>query len=344
LETKPLKKLILTVLATSLISVAAYANDPLLLGNDSWPPFIIDGPDKGTSEKLVCEALERSGRSCTVKVGDWDVILDEARVGAIDGIAAAWKNAYREKFLLFSEPYLTNRIVPVTRKNHSSVIESVNDLAGMRVALVTDYAYGDEISSMSSSMEIIHTRNTLEALRKVHRGEADAALVDEMVVRDVLARVVIENLSVSSTVLAFRDLHFAVSRQNPMAEAIIDDFQRTYELMLADGTVNEILDVDWLATGFGQSGKMNVVVRSGISLDDLDYPADDGSVYAMGDSEYQMMRQGKMDSSRVNYQVDGKSYSSLQTALDDVFGKDTVCKHKNFTSQFDCTDLFKKRN
>ena len=29
---------------------------------------------------------------------------------------------------------------------------------------------------------------------------------------------------------------------------------------------------------------------------------------------------------------------------DDVFGKDTVCKHKNFTSQFDCTDLFKKRN
>jgi len=344
LETNVLKILIIAALATSLVSMAAHANDPLVLGNDSWPPFIIDGPDKGTSEKLVCEALERSGWPCSVKVDDWEVILNEARVGAIDGIAAAWKNDYREKFLVFSEPYLTNRIVPVTRKDHPSPVESIDDLAGLRVALVTDYAYGDEISSMSSSMEVLQTRNTLEALRKVHRGEADAALVDEMVVRDVLTRVAIENLTISSTVLAFRDLHFAVSRQNPLAEAIVDDFQRAYKLMLADGTVNEILDVDWLATGFGKSGKMDVVVRSGISLDDLDYPADDGSVYAMGDAEYQMMRGGKMDPSRVNYQVEGKSYSSLQTALDDVFGKDTVCKHKNFTSQFDCTDLFKKRN
>ena len=54
------------------------------------------------------------------------------------------------------------------------------------------------------------------------------------------------------------------------------------------------------------------------------------------------MRQRDFDPSRANYQVEGKSYSSLQTALDDVFGKDTVCKHKNFTSEFDCTDLFKK--
>jgi hypothetical protein len=86
-----------------------------------------------------------------------------------------------------------------------------------------------------------------------------------------------------------------------------------------------------------------VVLRPGVSLDDLSAPTGTESVYALEDSEYQYMRNRNLDSSRVNYQVDGESYSSLQTALDSVFGKDTVCKHKNFTSQFDCSDLFKKR-
>lgn len=145
-----------------------------------------------------------------------------------------------------------------------------------------------------------------------------------------------------NTVIEFRDLHFAVSRQNPRAEEIIADFQRGYQAMLSDGTVNEILNVDWLATDFGQSGKLNVVMRSGISLDDLEAPSNDGEVYALDGSEFDIMRQRDMDPSRVQYKVDGQSYSTLQSALDDVFGEDTPCKHQNYTSQFDCSGLFKK--
>lgn len=338
-----LKKLTITALAIILLSTAIEANEPLLLSNNSWPPFIIEGPDQGTAEQLVCLALERSGWPCRVLVDKWENVLNDARIGAIDGIAAAWRTEERDEFLLFSEPYLTNRIVPVTHNDHPTPIESIADLAGLRVALVTDYAYGDEITSASSGFTVIPARNSEEALRRVHLGEADTALVDELVARDRLSGVMLENMTMSNRVLAFRDLHFAVSRQNPMAEIIIDDFQRSYKLMLSDGTVNEILDVDWLATDFGQTGKMDVVVRSGVNLDNLTYPSGDGNVYAMGDTEYQMMREGQMDPSRVKYQVEGKSYSSLQTALDDVFGKDTVCKHKNFTSQFDCSDLFKKQ-
>ncbi len=113
--------------------------------------------------------------------------------------------------------------------------------------------------------------------------------------------------------------------------------------MLAESTdSNEILKVDWLATDFGQPGRMSVVLRSGVSLDDLSPPSNDGEVYALEGSEFDLTRERSLDPSRVNYQVEGKSYSSLQSALDNVFGKDSVCKHKNFTSQFDCSDIFKK--
>ena len=149
-----MKKFTLVLIAISLFSIVQ-AKDPLLLSNDAWPPFIIAGGEQGTSEMLVCQALERSGWPCSVEVKDWETVLGEARIGAIDGIAAAWRNPDRETYLLFSEPYLTNRIVPVVHSKNPAAIESIADLSGLRVALVNDYAYGDKILAMASNFDVI---------------------------------------------------------------------------------------------------------------------------------------------------------------------------------------------
>ena len=336
-----MKNSIFVCLALLLFSIAE-AKDPLVLSNDVWPPYILEGDEPGTAEMLVCQALERSGWQCGVKVDDWDNVLNGTRKGTIDGIAAAWRDSDRETYLLFSRPYLSNRIVPVVNNENPVVINSSEDLAGLRVALVDGFAYGDEIMEMLSSVDVIEAKNPTDALRHLSNGDADTALLNELVARNELEERGTEDLTITDSVLAFRDLHFAVSRQHPMAQEIIDDFHRSYELMLADGTVNEILNVDWLATDFAQSGDLNVVMRSGVSLDDLPDPTNDSDVFALQKSEYQLMRESELDPSRVKYQADGRSYSTLQTALDSVFGKNTVCKHKNYTSTFDCTDAFKK--
>ena len=107
-----MKKFIFVFLALFLFSIAE-AKGPLVLGNDAWAPYVLEGDEQGTAEMLVCKALERSGWQCGVKVDDWDNVLNDARTGAIDGIAAAWRDSDREAYLLFSKPYLSNRIVPV---------------------------------------------------------------------------------------------------------------------------------------------------------------------------------------------------------------------------------------
>ena len=107
-----MKKFIFICLALLLFSIAQ-AKGPLVLSNDAWPPYIVEGDEQGTAEMLVCQALERAGWQCEVKVDDWDNVLNGARTGAIDGIAAAWRDSDRETYLLFSKPYLSNRIVPV---------------------------------------------------------------------------------------------------------------------------------------------------------------------------------------------------------------------------------------
>ena len=84
-------------------------------------------------------------------------------------------------------------------------------------------------------------------------------------------------------------------------------------------------------------------MRSGVSLDELSNPSKQGSVYALQRSDYQLMRQpaGVQQPSRINYQVEGKSHSSLQDALTEVFGNDVVCEHKEYSSEFDCSKLLK---
>jgi polar amino acid transport system substrate-binding protein len=164
-----LKKLTLVLITIFLFSQAE-AKDPLMLSNDAWPPFIIKGSRQGTAEMLVCQALERSGWPCSVKVKDWENVLNEARIGAIDGIAAAWRNPDRETYLLFSEPYLTNRIVPVFNDKNPITVNSLEDLAGLRIAMVTDYAYGDEITAMASEFDVVKSKNSLHAIREVRNG------------------------------------------------------------------------------------------------------------------------------------------------------------------------------
>ncbi len=336
-------KRIAVLFVASVLFSSVHANETLVLGNDAWPPFIINGAEQGTAEKIVCQALDRAGWGCSVQVRDWDTVLAQAKAGEIDGIAAAWSSPARENFLLFSKPYLTNRIVPIMNTNKPVHIQAAGDLVGLRIAMVTDYAYGDDIEAMIPEFELIAAKNPTEAIRSVQEGYADAALVDELVARDMLQEGDFSGVMVTDAALAFRDLHFAVSRKHPNAEQIIADFHRTFEIMLDDGTVNEILNIDWLATDFGHTGQIDVIMRSGVSFESLSNPSKKGSVYALERSEYQWMREpaGVQQPVRVNYQVQGKSHSSLQDALTEVFGKDVVCEHKEYSSEFDCSKLLK---
>jgi polar amino acid transport system substrate-binding protein len=337
-----MKVFLITITAVFFLPMAM-ADQSLSLGNSDWPPFIIEGQDRGASEELVCEALKLAGWTCSVKVYDWDKVLEDAQKGSVDGIAAVWRTPEREQYLLFSEPYLTNRIVPIVAKDSKIFLQKPGDLAGWRVAMVPDYAYGEEIESAKSSFTLVPVRESAEAIKAVQEDRADIALVDDLVAHAQLEIEAEPDFAVINAVLAYRELYFAVSRAHPQAEQIISDFHHHYETMLKDGAVNEILGVDWLATDLGNDGKLDLVLRSGVSFDDLDAPSQGGSTYALGQSQYQMMSQSNMGNSQVNYHVEGKSHSSLQSALVEVFGKDVVCSHKEYTSQFDCSKLFMKR-
>ena len=335
-------RVFLIIITALFFLPTAMAEQSLTLANSDWPPFIIKGQKQGASEKLVCEALERAGWSCSVNVYDWERVLDDAQKGTVDGVAAAWRTPEREEYLLFSKPYLTNRIVPIIAKDSKIYLQKPGDLSGWRVAMVPGYAYGEEIESAKSSFTLVSVEGSAEAIKAVQEGRADIALVDDLVARTQLDIDAESEFTVINAVLAHRELYLAISTKHPQAQQIISDFHLQYEIMLKDGVVNDILDVDWLATDIGNDGKLDLVLRSGVSFDDLGMPTQEGTTYALGQSQYRKISQPDLGDSQVNYFVEGRPYSSLQETLIGVFGKDTVCTKKDYTSEIDCTKLFQK--
>ncbi len=335
--------LLLCVLGLSAGPVDGRADETVVLGGNVWAPFVIPGEERGTAEQLVCTALERAGYTCTVQTDAWEKVLEETQAGAVDGIVAVWRTRERSKFLLFSKPYLTNRIVPVVRTGSGTAISSAADLAGLRVALVAEYAYGDELVESEIRFEEIRLADPLAAMRAVADGRADVALVDELVARHELDGSSVSGVDALPTVLATRDLRFAVARDNPDGERLLDDFQRSFQTMIEDGTVNDILDIDWVASDFGHLGRTDLVLRTGAKLDQVSHPSRDGAVYTLGGSRYDHdSLAGPEEDNRVNYQINGTSHSSLQQAINNVFGQEVGCEHKEFSSEFDCTRLLKK--
>jgi polar amino acid transport system substrate-binding protein len=327
------------MLATLLLAaVSLQAQDRLDLGNDPWPPFVIEGEEQGTAERLVCEALVRAGWQCGVRVDEWPVVLEKARTGELDGIAAVWKSPERERFLAFSEPYLTNRMIAVTRSGAGFDVDSLEQLSGMRVALVKDFAYGDDIEAARAHMQEFAVDSDLAGMHAVRLGQAHAAIVDELIARRYLEQGRVDEVELGDTALTFRELHFGVSLAHPHAEEIVQAFNRSFQAMLADGSINEILGLDWLIADIGNDGDLDFVLRDSVSPDQLDDPMLPGSAYAYRQKEQLEFAHPGWQGAGVGYQVNGIEHDSLAAALESAYGRKRVCGYERWSRHIVCSE------
>ena len=266
------------VLLLLMLPALAVAGEPreLHLASDTWPPFT-DVPDHPrVAIELVDTALERSGIEATTTIVDWKDVEAGIRNGTYDGTAAMWRTEKREKDLLFSEAYLENRLVLVGRKGSNVAAANITDLAGKRVAIVGRYAYGDDISQ-AVGIYFVGGKNDQDDLDKLLAGDVEYILVDELVARYLTTYQQDETaakLEIGTRPLVRRTLHFAIRRDVPGAEEIIDNFNHQIRGMFGDGTYARVLNVGWVLVDVNGDGLDEMV-----SLGDMVGPVPPGSVY-----------------------------------------------------------------
>ena len=249
----------------------------LRLVSTAWPPFTNPAGQPRFALDLVEEALRRNGISSTTTIVSAAQFTAALLNGRFDGSAAAWKDAEREKALIFSEPYLENRLVLVGRFGSDVSAKTVADLKGKRIAIVEGYSYGESLDRAEPIF--VGSLSEEDSLAQLLKGAVDYALMDELVVHYIVDRYPDESrtrLQIGSTPLFTRELHFAVERTRADAASIVADFNRQVRAMLADRTYHRLLHVDWIRGDIDGDG-----VPEYIPFDDRPGPKEPQNVYAL---------------------------------------------------------------
>jgi len=248
--------------ASLLLSAQPARQAPLSLVSTIWPPFTNVPGQPRFALDLVEAALGRvqmAAKTTIVSAADFTPSLVSGR---FDGSAAAWRDEARERALVFSQPYLENRLVLVGRHGADVSAKTLADLAGKRVAIVAGYAYGDTVEASGPAW--VRTPSDEDSLGQLLKGGVEYTLMDDLVVNFIVNNYPKESgarLQIGTTPLVTRPLYLAISRTRPDAESIVKRFNAQLQGMIADRTYHRLLHVDWIRADVNGDGIPEYVPR-----------------------------------------------------------------------------------
>lgn len=232
------------LLLNSSLAVAAGAT--LKVTGSQWIPYMDeDLRNGGLAADLVRTALENAGYIVEPSIEPWPRALRGVTLGEYDVAAAIWQSDARSKDILFSEPYLYNDVVFVSRKGAGIEFVSLDDLAGLSVGVVEDYTYGAGFDD-HPEFERLDSDHLVQNLLLLRLGKLDLVIGDKWSIFYQLSRYLPDDISEFELLpkpLARRALRLGVSRRNEHAQEVVADFDAAIQVMREDGNYAEIVEV-----------------------------------------------------------------------------------------------------
>jgi len=142
-----------------------------------WPPFDLlpkTGEHQGITADYLHLAQQRIGFPLeVVRFGNFDDTLAALRAGKIDVMGSIAQTHDRDKFALFTPPYVKSPPVIIVRKDNR-LIASIEDLADKTVAVEKGFASEENLKRKFPGIPLIRVETTAEALSAVSLGKAEA--------------------------------------------------------------------------------------------------------------------------------------------------------------------------
>lgn len=107
---------------------------------------------------------------------DWASTEENTKKGAIHILPAVSKTGRRSEYLLFTAPYISLPGIIMARRDSEAPISTLQDLAGKKVAVTKDYAWHDFLREFHPEITLLPAMDSLEAMRLVTNGEAEAVV------------------------------------------------------------------------------------------------------------------------------------------------------------------------
>jgi polar amino acid transport system substrate-binding protein len=200
---------------------------------------------------VVLTALRDAGYDASITIEPWARLLVDVEKGRFDGVVAIWRTDERDKFVLFSAPYYTNRIMVLARADSSMTFAGKADLAGKVVGVGRAYDYTPDFVKDDSFIKE-PAMTALQNFKKLAAGRVDAVIEDDCIARFELEKKpagadLLGRIKIFPTPLYEIPLHFGMSKELPAAAAVIEKFDRSLAAMQRRGDIESI----WEKHGIG---------------------------------------------------------------------------------------------
>jgi ABC-type amino acid transport substrate-binding protein len=145
-----------------------------------FPPYSFLN-DQGKFEGLAVDIFQVLARrmGITIKISPlvvWKELYQAAQRREIDVVATMGRQPVREKWFIFTQPYIFKSLVIMTQKETQG-ISKPGDLEGKRVALVEKYQYVKPVLEKYPLIKPFYVDTMLDGLNAVSMGKADAAII-----------------------------------------------------------------------------------------------------------------------------------------------------------------------
>lgn len=237
----PIKQLLAGL---SLLCASVVHADTITAAGDPWPPFLDpEHAQQGVAVEIVTAALANQGHTLKFSFMPWQRALDGVKDGSIDILVGAWHTKEREAYLLFGEPYLSNDLKFIKRKDDSFTFTGIDSLKGKTIGTVRGYGYGDAFEQ-ATHFKKQEAAELMPSVLKLLAGRIDLTLEDEVVARSLISKKqpdALDKLAFVDPPLSSNPLHIATGQSNARKTTIIEAFNKGLATIKADGTLAAIL-------------------------------------------------------------------------------------------------------
>lgn len=239
-----LRKIVFLTTFMVFCSHTAMAEQNIRLMANTSPPYADQKlPDEGLALELVNHVFSRTEYQPDITIESWSRAMEGVRLGLYDALAAAWRTDERDQDFLFSEPYINSRLVILKLRASPGRYRSLQSLAGRRLGIRADYAYGIDFSAIPS-LRLVEENHMIQNLLNLLNGKVDFVIGDLRTINLQLNEFLADKKTKFEVVdieLPSRARHVAAGRSVKGHERIISEFNRALAEVRKDGSYDAIL-------------------------------------------------------------------------------------------------------
>lgn len=197
----------------------------IVLGtSNNWEPYSIrntDGTISGYDQDILNFIKQKTGANFVLKQGNWSHIQKLALDKKIEGLATLTKTAKRDKFLNFSNIYISLIKNVMVKDGNPLNIRSIKDLEGKKIAIHKGNVADEKIVKNIKNAIIIYKESPLAVLKEVMYGEADATFGNGAT-EYLISKKGLPYMTNAFALDKSLDLRFAIRKDWPEAISIIN--------------------------------------------------------------------------------------------------------------------------